>query len=59
MSSYINFFIRSDNRFLPLGDFSRSSEIYQRLDNNVPYEKLKALIVFLKPKLKHKKNVTV
>ena len=43
MSSYINFFIRSDNRFLPLGNFSRSSEIYQRLNNDVPYEKLKAL----------------
>lgn len=43
MSSYINFFIRSDDKFLPLGDFSRSSEIYQRLHNDVPYEKLRAL----------------
>ena len=43
MSSYINFFIRSDDKFLPLSDFSRSSEIYQRLNNNVPYEKLRAL----------------
>lgn len=43
MSSYINFFIRSEDKFLPLSDFSRSSEIYQRLHNNVPYEKLRAL----------------
>ena len=43
MSSYINFFIRIDDKFLPLSDFSRSSEIYQRLYNNVPYEKLRAL----------------
>lgn len=43
MSSYINFFIRSNDKFLPLGDFSRSSEIYQRLHNDVPYEKLRAL----------------
>lgn len=43
MSSYINFFIRSDDKFLPLSDFSRSSEIYQRLNNDVPYEKLRAL----------------
>lgn len=43
MSSYINFFIRSDDKFLPLSDFSRSSEIYQRLHNDVPYEKLRAL----------------
>ena len=43
MSSYINFFIRSEDKFLPLGDFSRSSEIYQRLHNDVPYEKLRAL----------------
>lgn len=43
MSSYINFFIRIDDKFLHLSDFSRSSEIYQRLYNNVPYEKLRAL----------------
>ena len=43
MSSYMNFFIRSDDKFLHLSDFSRNSEIYQRLYNNVPYEKLRAL----------------
>lgn len=41
MSSYINFFIRpKDDLFIPIGDFSRSTEIYRRFTNEVPYEKI-------------------
>ena len=44
MSSYLNFFIRNKNKFLPIGSFCRSSEIYQ-LGSILfaPYEKVKPL----------------
>ena len=44
MSSYLNFFIRNKNEFLPIGSFCRSSEVY-RIGNLLaaPYEKVTAL----------------
>ena len=44
MSSYLNFFIRNKNSFLPIGSFCRSSEIYQLGSLlQAPYEKVKPL----------------
>ena len=39
MSSYINFYLHGKTEFLPIGSFSRNSEIYQAFVNYVPYEK--------------------
>ena len=39
MSSYINFYLHGKTEFLPIGSFSRNSEIYQAFDHFVPYEK--------------------
>lgn len=43
MSQYIQFFIRHNDDFLPIGTYSRSSEIYQMADFDVPYEKIHAI----------------
>lgn len=43
MSSYIHFFIRSDNRMMPLLTRCRSSVIYQFFDSHAPYEKVAPL----------------
>ena len=44
MSQYIQFFIRSKNdEFLPIGTFSRCTQIYQLLYTKVPYEKIMAI----------------
>lgn len=42
MSSYLSFFIRNKNDFLPIGTFCRSSEIYQITEKGltVPYAKI-------------------
>ena len=46
MSSYVSFYIRNKNDFLPIGSFSRSSVIYQLAQNNcAPYEKIKAITI--------------
>lgn len=38
MSSYINFYLHGKTEFLPIGSFSRNSEIYQAFNSYVPYE---------------------
>lgn len=44
MSQYINFFVRSpDNKFLPIGSFSRNHEIYQVFSNYVTFERIVAV----------------
>lgn len=43
MSSYINFYIRSQDNFISIGDFCRSSCIYQAVKSFAPYEKLRPL----------------
>lgn len=42
MSSYLSFFIRNKNDFLPIGTFCRSSEIYQMTEKKIspPYGKV-------------------
>lgn len=39
MSQYVNFFLRRDDEFIPLKDYSRSSPIYSVMD--APYEKIR------------------
>ena len=43
MSSYLNFYARANNIFIPLGSYSRSSQMYQEINNSVPYEKIRAI----------------
>jgi predicted nuclease with TOPRIM domain len=42
MSAYVDFFVRHGNDFIPLGDFSRSSIVYQTMKDcaDVPWEKI-------------------
>ena len=40
MSSYVNFYVRVDEKFAPVGSWSRSGKIYQALERRVPYEKI-------------------
>lgn len=43
MSSYINFYQRLDNKFIPIGSYSRNSTIYSILQPIVPYGKIMPL----------------
>lgn len=44
MSTYLNFYLRVNNNFIPLGDYSRScSVMYNVVNNDVPYEKIRAI----------------
>ena len=43
MSSYINFYQRLDNKFIPIGSYSRNSVIYSALQPIVPYGKIMPL----------------
>ncbi len=43
MSSYVNFYLRVNDSFAPLGSYSRSSEMYQAMQARCPYEKIAAL----------------
>ena len=43
MSSYVNFYLRVNDKFAPIGSYSRSSEMYQTVSRAVPYEKITAL----------------
>ena len=43
MSAYIQFFIRNDETFLPIGAYCRSSAIYQAFDEYIPWEKVRAI----------------
>lgn len=42
MSSYIYFYVRKEDTFIPIGEFSRNNEIYQVFNeyNDAPYEKI-------------------
>lgn len=42
MSQYVNFYIRVNNSFIPIADYSRNNYIY-RVFEYLPYEKIKAL----------------
>ena len=43
MSSYVNFYLRINDLFVPVGSYSRSSEMYQIMYHYCPYGKIKAL----------------
>ena len=43
MSSYVNFYLRVNDSFAPIGSYSRSNEMYQVVSRGVPYEKIVAL----------------
>ena len=45
MSQYINFYVRINDNFAPIGSYSRSSEIYQTAHHRVPYEHITPLRV--------------
>ena len=40
MSSYVNFYLRMNDKFAPIGSWSRSSAMYQTWQNFVPFEKI-------------------
>lgn len=41
MSQYLNFFARHDKEFVPIADYSRSTNVYSEV--NAPYEKIRAI----------------
>ena len=43
MSAYIQFFIRHNDDFLPIGVFSRNNTIYQVFDEIAPWEKIRPI----------------
>lgn len=43
MSAYIQFFIRHEDTFLPIGVFSRNNVIYQVFDDVAPWGKLRPI----------------
>ena len=40
MSTYVDFFVRHGDDFIPLGDFGRDSIIYRTMYANAPWEKI-------------------
>lgn len=40
MSSYASFFVRSENNLVPIGSFSRNSQIYQSIQHYAPCENI-------------------
>lgn len=45
MSSYINFYLKVEDKYCPLGSYSRNCPEYQFLKDLVPYEKLAPLTI--------------
>lgn len=43
MSSYVNFYLRINDNFAPIGNYSRSSVMYEVMRDVVPYDKIVAL----------------
>ena len=43
MSAYIQFFIRNNEAFMPIGTYCRSSAIYQAFDEYIPWEKIRPI----------------
>ena len=41
MSSYVNFYLRMNETFIPITDYSRNSTIYQFVAHGAPYGKIK------------------
>lgn len=43
MSMYVHFFIRRGDEFIPIGEYSRNSMVYQIVDTQAVWEKVKPL----------------
>ena len=43
MSAYIQFFVRNENAFMPIGIYCRGSKIYEYFDEYTPWEKIKCI----------------
>ena len=43
MSSYIYFYIRKNDDFIPIGEYSRSHNIYQNFNEYAPYEAIQVI----------------
>lgn len=56
MSAYIQFFIRNDEAFMPIGIYIRSSKIYEYFDDYTPWEKIKRITRPLLDKIRDNVN---
>ena len=56
MSAYIQFFIRNDEAFMPIGIYIRSSKIYEYFDDYTPWEKIKPVTRPLLDKIRDNVN---
>ena len=45
MSMYVDFFIKRDNKFIQIADYSRNSQIYKITSDCLPYGKVRALTI--------------
>ena len=45
MSMYVDFFIKRDNKFIRIADYSRNSQVYKIISDCLPYEKVRALTI--------------
>lgn len=43
MSAYVDFFVRHNDDFIPISDFSRNSKIYEIMSGFAPWEKIRPL----------------
>lgn len=43
MSAYVNFYLRVNDNFAPIGSFSRSNIIYETTNSDLPWEKMKPI----------------
>ena len=43
MSSYVNFYLRINENFAPIGSFSRNNEVYQYIYSFIPFEKIRPI----------------
>jgi hypothetical protein len=43
MSSYIHFFIRKGDTFIPIGTYGRSTRVYEAFEHDAPWEQIRAV----------------
>ena len=56
MSAYIQFFIRNNETFMPIGIYIRSSKIYEYFDEYTPWERIKVVTRPLLDKIRDNVN---
>lgn len=52
MSSYLHFFLRDGDKFLPLATYGRGSQLYQIFDDAAPYAKIAPVTVHILDRIK-------